>query len=117
MENFARYNFLLSVDIWGGVILTILTIFKAKKQHSVNTEHQLKPKPDLRVKRAYMKLNKMVQDQWLQQKKKFLLGYYLKIVIQWGQRTFGGGRGGVYWDKFWLVRGTSLHHPSRKNPV
>ena len=39
-----------------------------------------------------MKLKwKMVQDQWLQQKMKFLIGYYLKIVIQWGQWTFGGG--------------------------
>ena len=33
----------------------------------------------------------MVQDQWLQQKVKLLLGYYIKIVIQWGQWTFGGG--------------------------
>ena len=33
----------------------------------------------------------MVQDQWPQQKVKFLLGYYLKIIIQWGQWTFGGG--------------------------
>ena len=56
IENFARENFLLGVDIWGGVILTILTIFKPKKQHSVNTEHQLKSKPELRVKIAYMKL-------------------------------------------------------------
>ena len=35
----------------------------------------------------------MVQDQWLQQKIKFLIGYYLKIVIQWGK--YGGGGGGV----------------------
>ena len=28
-----------------------------------------------------------------------------------------GAMGGVYWDKFGLVRGTSLHHPSRENPV
>ena len=54
----------------------------------------------------------MVQDQWLQQKMKLLLGYNLKIVIQWGQWTFGGR---LYWGKFWLV--TSLHHPSRENPV
>ena len=33
----------------------------------------------------------MVQDQWLQQKVEFLLGYYLKIVIQWGQWTIGRG--------------------------
>ena len=35
----------------------------------------------------------MVQDQWLQQKIKFLIGYYLKIVIQWGK--YGGGGSGV----------------------
>ena len=33
----------------------------------------------------------MVQDQWPQQKVEFSLGYYFKIVIQWGQWTFGGG--------------------------
>ena len=46
----------------------------------------------------------MVQDQWLQQKVKFLLGYYLKTVISGGNEPLVGG---VYWDKFWLVRGTS----------
>ena len=30
-------------------------------------------------------------DQWLQQKVKFFLGFYLKLVIQWGKWTFGGG--------------------------
>ena len=30
----------------------------------------------------------MVQDQWLQQKVKFLFDSYLKIVLQWGQWTF-----------------------------
>ena len=45
----------------------------------------------------------MVQDQWLQQKMKFLLGYNLKIVIQWVRWTFGGVslRGGG----IWLVQG------------
>ena len=39
-----------------------------------------------------MKLKyKIVQDQWLQQKMKFLIGFYLKIVIQWVQWTFVGG--------------------------
>ena len=28
---------------------------------------------------------KMVQDQWLQQKMNFLFGYYLEIVIQWAK--------------------------------
>ena len=28
-----------------------------------------------------------------------------------------GGEVVVYWEEFWLVRGTSLHHPSRENPV
>ena len=46
---------------------------------------------------------------------KFLLGYNLKIVIQWGHRNFGGGsllgrisaNGGR----------ASLRHRSRENPV
>ena len=46
----------------------------------------------------------MAQDQWLQQKVKFLLGYYLKTVISGGNEPLVGG---VYWGKFWLVRGTS----------
>ena len=33
----------------------------------------------------------MVQAQWLQQKMKFLLGFNLKIVIQWAWWTFGWG--------------------------
>ena len=51
-------------------------------------------------------------------KMKFLLGYNLKIVIQWGQWTSGGGslQGG-----FWLVWGgggwTSFHPQSREDPV
>ena len=49
----------------------------------------------------------MVQDPSLQEKVEFLLGYYLKFVIQWGQWTFGGGS---LLGKFWLVKGTSLHH-------
>ena len=61
-----------------------------------------------------LKFKKMVQDQWLQQEMKFLLGYYLKIVIQWGQWTFGGRNllGGIL-----ASEGTSFHHPSRENPV
>ena len=49
-------------------------------------------------------------------KMKFLLGYNLKIAIQWGQLTSGGGslQGG-----FWLVLGggTSFHPPSREKAV
>ena len=78
------------VGAWG-VISTILTFFKAKKQHSVNIEYQLKSKLAWPMRKKSMKLKwKMVQDQWLQQRMKFLIGYYLKIVIQWGQWTFGG---------------------------
>ena len=41
---------------------------------------------------------KMIQEQELQLKMKFLLGYNMKIVIQWGggELTFGG-EWGVYW--------------------
>ena len=81
-------SFYWLVNIWGVVILTILTFFKAKKHYSVNIEHQIKSKLAWPVCKKGMKLNKMVQDQLLQQKMKFLLGYYLEIVIHWWQWTF-----------------------------
>ena len=34
---------------------------------------------------------KMVQEQWLQLKMKFLLSYNIKIAISCGQLTFGAG--------------------------
>ena len=110
------------VGVWG-VISTILTFFKAKKQHSVNIEYQLKSKLAWPMCKKSMKLKwKMVQDQWLQQKMKFLIGYYLKIVIQWGQWTLVVSvcvwdEGEVCWGEFCLVRGTFLHYPRMENPV
>ena len=60
-------------------------------------------------------------------KKKFLVGYYLKIVFSGENEPLvvvvvcvsGEGRGWVvfYWGEFWLVRETFLPHPSRENPV
>ena len=44
MGNFARDNFFYWVVGIRVVISTILTFFKAKKQHSVKIEHQLKLK-------------------------------------------------------------------------
>ena len=43
---------------------------------------------------------KMVQEQWLQLKMKFLLDFNMKIIIEWGGWRGGGGAqllvGGVY---------------------
>ena len=45
MENFTRGGlFYQLVGIWGGLHLIIQAFFKVKKHHSVNIEHQLKPK-------------------------------------------------------------------------
>ena len=37
------------------------------------------------VSKEYQSKTKMVQEQWLQLKMQLLLGYNLKIVIQWGE--------------------------------
>ena len=50
----------------------------------------------------------------LEQKTKFLLGYYLKLVIQSGQWSFGGGS---LLGRILAMSGASLHHPSRENPA
>ena len=39
---------------------------------------------------------KMVQEQWLQLKMKFLLVYNMKFVIKWGEWTLGGVGGGRF---------------------
>ena len=39
---------------------------------------------------------KMVQEQWLQLKMKFLLVYNMKFVIKWGEWTLGGVGGGGF---------------------
>ena len=44
------------------------------------------------VYKAYEVQMKMVQEQWLQLKVKFLLSYNMKIVIKWG----GGGKGNLW---------------------
>ena len=58
------------VETWGEVISTIRTFIKAKNSFlwipSIK-EYEIK--------------TKMVQEQWLQLKIKFLLGYNMKIVI------------------------------------
>ena len=33
----------------------------------------------------------MVQEQWLQLKMKFLLGFNMEIIALWGKYNFGGG--------------------------
>ena len=52
----------------------------------------------------------MEQEQWLQLKMLFLLGYNLKIVIQWG--VLGGEYEPIF--GWW---GYSPHPPSRENPA
>ena len=54
-------------------------LFQCQKQHSVNIEHWLKSKLTC-VYKEYEIKTKMVQEQWLQLKMKFLLGYNMKIV-------------------------------------
>ena len=63
---------------------------------------------------------KIVQEQWLQLKMKFLLGYNMKIV-KWRGLTFGGVVywGGFFhvgeeWANFWLVGATSPISPVGK---
>ena len=63
---------------------------------------------------------KMVMEQWLQLKVKFLLGYDMRIFIYWVELTFdlresnknlvGESAGGIFpgrveWANFWLVSG------------
>ena len=58
-------------------------IFQSKKYHYVNIEHQLKSKlarPSCAYKEYEVKI-KMVHEQWLQLKMKYLLVYYMKILI------------------------------------
>ena len=64
---------------------------------------------------------KMVQEQWLQLKMKFLLVYNMKFVIKWGEWTLGGVGGGGF-----LVGGMSKgsasreglpQTPNKENPV
>ena len=78
MRNFAREIFLPSVGIWG-VFLTIQTFFKAKN-NILKTSIKLKISVTC-VYREYKVKIKMVQEQWLQLKMKFLFGYIVKIVI------------------------------------
>ena len=53
---------------------------------------------------------KMEQEQWLQLRMLFLLGYNLKIVVWWGREGIdfwlgGSFLGGVEWANFQLVGG------------
>ena len=62
---------------------------------------------------------KMVQEQWLQLKMKFLLVYNMKFVIKWGEWTLGGvGGGEVSWWGGWanvqLVGRVSPKPPIKK---
>ena len=46
----------------------------------------------------------MVQEQGLQLKMKFLLGYNMKMVVLWGDKNLGGGGGGRGGGAFFLVK-------------
>ena len=63
-------------------------LFQSQKQLSVNTEYQLKSKLTWLVCPNSMKSKQVEQEQCLQLKMLLLLGYNLKIVVQWG---VGGG--------------------------
>ena len=62
----------------------------------------------------------MEQEQWLQLKILFLLGYNLKIVIHLGEdKNLVGGRGflGAGYQRIFGWWGNSPNLPSRENPV
>ena len=58
----------------------------------------------------------MVQEQWLQLKLKFLLGYNMKIVTQQGVWAFGGKNKilveGFYWGVSWQSNEQIFKNPA-----
>ena len=79
--NFDGEIFYQVVGIWGGVILTIQTFFKAKhKQHSVNTEIQLFKITMTCVYKEYEVKTKLVQQQGLKLKIIKAKSFYLAIT-------------------------------------
>ena len=89
------------VGIWWGVIPAILIFFKAKNQHSVNIEYELKSKLAWLVCKKSMKLNlKMVQDQQLQPKNKVLFGLLLKNCYSVGAMNLWSLLGGIYFENY-----------------
>ena len=64
---------------------------------------------------------KMVQEQWLQLKMKFLLVYNMKFVIKWGEWTLGGVGGGRFpgggMSKCSASREGLPQTPNKENPV
>ena len=69
------------VEIRQGVILTIRTFIKAKTIYcKYSTSIKIKLTMTCMYKEYEAKI-KMVQEQWLQLKMKFLLDYNMKIVI------------------------------------
>ena len=64
---------------------------------------------------------KMVQEQWLQLKMKFLLVYNMKFVIKWGEWTLGGVGGGSSrgggMSKCSASREGLPQTPNKENPV
>ena len=83
--------------IWGRVILMIRAFFKAKNSFlRILNINKIKFSMTCLSKEYEIK-TKLEQEQWLQLKLTFLLVYNLKIVIQWGELTFGGGE--VYWGE------------------
>ena len=81
VRNFDGEIFYQVVGIWGGVILTIQTFFKAKrKQHSVNTEIQLFKITMTCVYKEYEVKTKLVQQQGLKLKIIKAKSFYLAIT-------------------------------------
>ena len=97
---------------WGGVILTIQTFFEAKNSFLWYWT-SIKIKINLTcVSKEYEIKTKFEQEQWLQLKLLFLLGYDLKIVVNWeGKLTFGARGGGgakIWWGGVYLGKGIFL---------
>ena len=57
--------------------------FQSEKQLSLNIGHHLKSKLVWPASKEYEIETKMVHEQWMQLKMKFLLGYNLKIIKLW----------------------------------
>ena len=104
------------VRTWGGVILTFEPFSKLKTLFCKCWTNEVKIK--------------MVQEQWLQLKMKFLLVITRKLLfrkvvfnlwwrpirIWWGECLLGGISPGGKMSKFSASRGTPLHPPCTKNP-
>ena len=109
---------------WGWVVLTIQTFFKAKNSFLWILKFNENQNFHASVSKEYESETKIEQEQWLQLKMLFLLGYNFlfngegeltlmwRIKIWWwgesivrGNFLSGRGGGGGGWANIWLVWG------------